>query len=248
MSASAFFCQAKRASAAASAMLAQYCCAAVGCADEASAVGAGAAEQAWARRGRGGSGLALGHVRVPHEGFDGRAGRRSRALRRRAPGDRGCGANEPRRLGRCHHRLPSLLREGGCRREHDQEGAGVSAHSAALWPAPVATSAAIVTCRIIAPPVGLQRAGRLDRLQDGDDALRLQADPVEAADQRLQVGAAHDGELPPFSLTAINGVRRDDRLAAREGLRLGDLGRLGDAHRQVAVRHRHGRDLHVAGR
>ena len=43
--------------------------------------------------------------------------------------------------------------------------------------------------------VRLQRAGRLDRLQDGNDALRLEADPVEAADQRLQVGAADDGEV-----------------------------------------------------
>ena len=42
--------------------------------------------------------------------------------------------------------------------------------------------------------VGLQGAGRLDALQDGDDAVGLDAEPVEAANQRFQVGAVEDGD------------------------------------------------------
>ena len=43
--------------------------------------------------------------------------------------------------------------------------------------------------------------------------LRLQADPVEARDQRLQVGAADDGELAALLIGGDEGLRRDDRLA-----------------------------------
>ena len=40
-----------------------------------------------------------------------------------------------------------------------------------------------------------RRAGGLDCLQDGDDVGRLEPDPVEAVDQRLQVGAADESDM-----------------------------------------------------
>ena len=41
---------------------------------------------------------------------------------------------------------------------------------------------------------GLQGAGRLDALQDGDDAVRLDAETVEAGDQRFEIGAIEQGD------------------------------------------------------
>ena len=43
--------------------------------------------------------------------------------------------------------------------------------------------------------IGLQRAGGLDRLQNRDDARRLDAEPIEAGDQRAQARSADDGDL-----------------------------------------------------
>ena len=83
----------------------------------------------------------------------------------------------------------------------------VSAHSAALARALLLPPRQLYVAGSLHHQVGLQRAGRLDRLQDGDDALRLQADPVEAADQRLQVGPADDGEVAALLADGDNACR-----------------------------------------
>ena len=93
--------------------------------------------------------------------------------------------------------------------------------------------------------VGLERAGGFDRLQDGDHAARLDAETVEAGDQRAQAGAADDGDLAAGFVDGDLRLRRDDGLAVAERGGLRDLRRLGDAHVERAVGDGDRRDLHI---
>ena len=51
--------------------------------------------------------------------------------------------------------------------------------------------------RLLKNQIGLQRAGRLDTLQDGDDAVGLDAEPVQAGNQRFQVRPVKQRDLAP---------------------------------------------------
>src|SRR5712691_2282898 len=92
----------------------------------------------------------------------------------------------------------------------------------------------------------LQRAGCLDRLQDRNDAGRLQADLVKPADQTLQVDAAEDRDLSSGFVGLDDCLWNDHRLALREWSRLGHDRKLCHADRQIPVRHRDRRDPHVS--
>ena len=65
--------------------------------------------------------------------------------------------------------------------------------------------------------VGLQGAGRLDALQDGDDAVRLDAQPVEAGDQRFEIGSVEHGDARIGLRRLDGGVGLDGGLASENG-------------------------------
>src|SRR5260370_32556667 len=65
--------------------------------------------------------------------------------------------------------------------------------------------------------IRLQRTGSLDRLQDRNDAGRLQADLVQPADQALKVDAAQDRHLSAGLVGFDDGLRNDHRFSLREG-------------------------------
>src|SRR5262249_37020034 len=95
--------------------------------------------------------------------------------------------------------------------------------------------------------LGLDRARRLDRLQDRDHVERPDAERIEAVDQLLQRHALlHHRELPGVLLDADTGARNDDGAAARERRRLADLRGLGHGDREVALGDGDGRHPHVA--
>ena len=64
--------------------------------------------------------------------------------------------------------------------------------------------------------IGLQRARRLDRLQDRDDSRWLQADLVQTTHQALQIHAAQDRDLRARLVDVDECLRDHDRLAALE--------------------------------
>ena len=66
----------------------------------------------------------------------------------------------------------------------------------------------------------MQGAGRLDALQDGDDAVRLDAEAVEAGNERFEVGPVEhrDAAIGPRGIDG--GERLDGSLAFREGFGL----------------------------
>ena len=84
-------------------------------------------------------------------------------------------------------------------------------------------------CALLHDEFGLQCAGRLHRLQDGDDAGRLEADGIEAAHQGAQGRALQYGYLSARLIGLDLRARDDDRLSLRQRRRLRDLRRLGDA-------------------
>ena len=81
----------------------------------------------------------------------------------------------------------------------------------------------------------MQRTGRLDALEDGDDAIGLDADVVEAGHQRLQIRSVEQGDIAARLLGLDIGLRLDGGDAAREGFRLNDLWRFGDLHGEGAI-------------
>src|ERR1044072_8582114 len=91
----------------------------------------------------------------------------------------------------------------------------------------------------------LKGAGRLDALQDGDDAVRLDADAVEAGDQGPQIRTVEERDLATVLHCHDIRLGLDSRLAAREGFGLDHLRGFGDLHRQRAVADRDARDLYI---
>ena len=91
----------------------------------------------------------------------------------------------------------------------------------------------------------MKRAGRFDRLNDGDNSRRLDADLVEPPHQPTQTGAAKHGDLPAGLARLYRGLRRHHSLAARQRRRLGNLRRLGDAQTDRSVRHSDGRNANI---
>src|ERR1700722_5794560 len=83
--------------------------------------------------------------------------------------------------------------------------------------------------------IGLQGPRRLDRLKNGDDAARLEADPIEPRNERSQARAADNGDLAALLGDIDLGLRRDRRYAFGECIGLGDLRRLGHAHGERAM-------------
>src|SRR5579883_690147 len=91
----------------------------------------------------------------------------------------------------------------------------------------------------------LQRAGCLDRLEDRDNAVRLQPDSIKPGDQGSQARAADNGHLTALLARIDLGLGSDDRFAFREGLRLGDLRRLRHPDGQGSMGDRDRRNLDI---
>src|SRR5262245_34518368 len=75
----------------------------------------------------------------------------------------------------------------------------------------------------------MQRAGRLDSLQDGDDALRLHADMVQSLDEAFKIGAAEHAYVR-WLRSLDRRVGFDLGLAIAEWLWLNHHGRFRHAH------------------
>ena len=69
--------------------------------------------------------------------------------------------------------------------------------------------------------LGLQGAGRLDALQDRDDAVGLDAEPVEAAHQRFEIGTVDHRDARVGLARLDRGVRLDGGLALARMARAG---------------------------
>ena len=83
--------------------------------------------------------------------------------------------------------------------------------------------------------IGLQCTCRLNRLQDGDDARRLQPHLIEPGDEGLQIDPFDQGKATGVLARTDGGLVCHNGFALGEWLCLADAWRLCDTHREISM-------------